>query len=182
MKKFLSATTAAALVLQVLSAPAHADLDDNEKAALAGLAVLGIAALTHHKDHYREGYPPSGGDETAQFELGYRDGLHNEPFDPHRSSTAFAQGYDAGQKERSNRLAHKSNGVGGVNVPQAALNACFTDAVRGVFQTSESHVHVTKAAQEGADTYYIELAHGHKHVVCTVNSRGEIFNTEYRRL
>jgi hypothetical protein len=182
MRNSLAMVAAAALAMNAWSAPASADMDNNEKAALAGLAVLGIAALTHHKDHYREGYQPANGDETAQFELGYRDGLHNEPFDPQRSSTAFAQGYDAGHKERANRLAHKSNSIGGVNVPQAALNSCFTDAVRGVFQTSESHVHVTKAAQEGADTYYIELAHGHKHVVCTVNSAGEIFNTEYRRL
>jgi hypothetical protein len=182
MKKMLALVAAAGLAVNAWSAPALAELNDDEKAALAGLAVLGIAALSHHKDHYREGYQPANGDETAQFELGYRDGLHNEPFDPNRSSTAFAQGYDAGHTERANSLAHKSNGVGGVNVPQAALNSCFTDAVQGVFQTSASNVHVTKAAQEGADTYYIELAHGHKHVVCTVNSRGEIFNTEYRRL
>ena len=181
MRRTVFAATAVALALQCWTVPAFA-MDDQDKAALGALAILGVAALAHHKDHYREGYQPNGADETADFERGYRDGLHNEPFDPYRSSTAFAQGFDAGQKERANSLAHKSNNVAGVKVPQAAMNSCFTDAVRGVFQTSQNNVHVVKAAQEGADTYYIELAHGHKHVVCTVNSKGEIFNTEYRRL
>jgi hypothetical protein len=72
--------------------------------------------------------------------------------------------------------------VAGVNVPKAAMNACFNDAVKGVFQTNPHNVHVIKAAQEGAGTFYIELAHGHKHVVCEVNAKGEIFATEYRRL
>ena len=72
--------------------------------------------------------------------------------------------------------------VAGVKVPKAAMDACFNDAVKGVFQTKPSNVHVVKAAQEGADNFYIELSDGHKHVVCTVNSKGEIFNTEFRRL
>jgi hypothetical protein len=181
MKKAFMAATAVALALQVGSGPVLAS-DNGDKAAVAALAILGIAALAHHKDHYREGYQPNGGSETADFERGYRDGLYNEPFDPQRSSTAFAQGYDAGQKERANGLAHKNNSVAGVKVPQAAINACFDDAVKGVFQTSPGNVHLIKAAQEGSDTFYIDLAHGHKHVVCTVNSAGQIFNTEYRRL
>lgn len=180
MKRTLFAATAVALALQGWSAPAFAD-NNKEKAALGALAILGIAALAHHKDHYREGYEPSNDLQAADFERGYRDGLHNEPFDP-LVGEHYAQGYDAGQKERSNSLAHKSNNVAGVKVPQAAMDSCFQDAVKGVFQTSPNNVHVVKAAQEGADNFYIELAHGHKHVVCTVNSKGEIFNTEYRRL
>ena len=77
--------------------------------------------------------------------------------------------------------AEMSN-VGGVKVPKAALDACFNDAVKGVFQTNPQNVKVVKAAQEGADNFYIELAHGDKHVVCEVNSKGQIFNTEFRRL
>jgi hypothetical protein len=164
--------------LHALSGPSLA-LSDEEKAAIA---ILGIAALAHHQDHYRDGYKPADAAATADFERGYRDGLYNEPFDPYNSSTAFAQGYDAGQKERANGLAHKHNNVAGVKVPPAAMNACFDDAVKGVFQTSPGSVHVIKATQEGADNFYIELAHGHKHVVCEVNSKGEIFNTEFRRL
>lgn len=181
MKKVTSLIAGTAIAITLGTAPTFADTD-SDKAAAGAIAILGIAALLHHKDHYREGYSPADSGETAQFEYGYRDGLHNERFDPYTSTTAYAQGYDAGQKERANSLAHKTNNVAGVKVPQAAMNSCFNDAVNGVFQTNARNVHVVKAAQEGADNFYIELAHGHKHVVCTVNSKGEIFNTEYRRL
>jgi hypothetical protein len=114
--------------------------------------------------------------------MGYRDGLHNQPYASDYPTAAYMNGYDAGHRERANSRAHQTNNVAGVKVPQAAMNSCFNDAVKGVFQTNPQNVHVIKAAQEGADNYYIELAHGHKHVVCSVNSKGEIFNTEYRRL
>lgn len=181
MKQGVLTLTVAAMCLQLASAPARADMSSEEKAA-AAIAILGIAALAHNRHHYRDGYQPADHNETAEFEAGYRDGLHNEPFNPNASTTAFAQGYDAGQKERANSLAHKTHGATNAKVPKAAMSACFTDAVSGVFQTSPGNVHVIKTAQEGADNFYIELASGHKHVVCEVNSKGEIFNTEYRRL
>jgi hypothetical protein len=171
----------AAVILSLATAPVRAEMSDDEKAA-AALAILGLAAMAHHKDHYREGYAPANGEETAQFEMGYRDGLHNQPYASDYPTSAYMNGYDAGHRERSNSRAHQTNNVAGVKVPQAAMNACFNDAVKGVFQTNPQNVHVIKAAQEGADNFYIELAHGHKHVVCEVNSKGEIFNTEYRRL
>jgi hypothetical protein len=181
MKRTLFAATAVALSLQGFIAPAFAQ-SDSDKAAAAALTILGIAALAHHDDHYRDGYKPANADEKAQFELGYRDGLHHYPYASNYPTTAYMNGYDAGQRERSNSHAHQTNNVAGVKVPEAAMNACFQDAVKGVFQTSPNNVHVIKAAQEGSDNYYIELAHGHKHVVCSVNSKGQIFNTEFRSL
>lgn len=180
MKKSLIAVTAVALALQVWSGPALA-LSEKEKAELGALAILGIAALSHNENHYREGYRPNGADETAEFERGYRDGLHNEPFDAYRSSTAFAQGYDAGHKERANRLAHKNQNVSGTRVPQAALNNCVADAASAM-SVGRHDIHVIKAAQEGAASYYIEVASGHKHLVCETNAEGQIFNTRYGRL
>lgn len=180
MKKVLYIATAVALAVQVSSGPALA-LDDKEKVALGALAILGVAALAHNQNHYRDGYKPADADETAEFERGYRDGLHNEPFDPYRSSTAFAQGYDAGHKERANRLAHKSRDANAVRVPQAALNSCITDAASAM-NVGGQDVHVIKANQEGSDNFYIEVAAGHKHLVCSVNSQGQIFDTRYGRL
>jgi hypothetical protein len=180
MKNSLATTLAAAIMLHAWGGPALA-LSDEEKTALAAAAVLGLAALAHNKQHYRDGYQPSGAAETADFERGYRDGLHNEPFDPYNSSTAFAQGYDAGQKERANSLSYKSSNVAGTKVPQAALNSCVNDAASAM-SVSPHHVHVIKAGQEGADNFYIEVAAGHKHLVCSVNSQGQIFDTRYGRL
>lgn len=180
MKTVSASLASSVLVVSLVTAPVRAD--DKAGKVAGALVLLGAAALLHHKGHYRENYAPANDLETAQFENGYRDGLHNERFDPYTSTTAYAQGYDAGQRERANSLAYKRNNTAGVKVPKAAMDACFTDAVKGVFQTSEGNVHVIKAAQEGADNFYIELAYGHKHVVCSVNSKGKIFNTEYRRL
>lgn len=181
MKRSYLAAMAVALAMEGWTAPAFAT-DDSDKLAAGAIAILGIAALAHHKDHYRDGYAPANAEETAQFELGYRDGLHNYPYASNYPTQAYMNGYDAGARERSNAHAHVTNNVAGVKVPPAAMRSCFDDAVKGVFQTSPNSVHVIKAAQEGSDNYYIELAHGQKHVVCSVNSKGEIFNTEYRRL
>lgn len=180
MKKTVTAVSAAVIALQLCAGPSYA-LSDEEKAALAAAALLGVAALAHNSNHYREGYAPSGAEEKAEFERGYRDGLHNEPFDPNRSSTAFAQGYDAGQKERSNRLAYKNQAPQGTRVPQAAVNSCVSDAASAM-SVGRHDVHVIKAAQEGSDNYYIEVASGHRHLVCSVNSQGQIFDTRYGRL
>jgi hypothetical protein len=181
MKKVPALLASTALALTLATAPVRAEMNTEAKTA-AALAILGAAALLHHKDHYRDGYAPADADTTAQFEMGYRDGLHNNPYASDYPTDAYANGYDAGHKERANSMAHRTNNVAGVKVPKAAMDSCFNDAVKGVFQTNPHNVHVVKAAQEGSDNFYIELAHGHKHVVCTVNSKGEIFNTEYRRL
>jgi hypothetical protein len=180
MLKIVSATTALALVLQVSAGPVFA-MGDKEKAALGAMAILGIAALAHNQNHYREGYEPAGADETAEFERGYRDGLHNEPFDAYRSSTAFAQGYDAGQKERGNRLSHKNPSSNGTKVPRAAFNSCVSDAASAM-NVGAQDISLIKANQEGADNFYLELASGHRHFVCAVNSKGDIFDTRYGRL
>jgi hypothetical protein len=156
-------------------------MDDKGKVALGALAILGVAALAHNQNHYREGYQPNGANETAEFERGYRDGLHNEPFDPYRSSTAFAQGYDAGHKERANQLAHKNHHSQGTKVPRAALNSCISDAAAAM-NVGGRDISVIKANQEGSDNFYIEVASGHKHLVCAVNSQGKIFDTRYGRL
>lgn len=180
MGRVLSAVSATVLALQVCAGPSYA-LSDDEKTALAAAAILGVAVLAHNNNHYHEGYAPNGAAEKAEFERGYRDGLYNEPFDPYHSSTAFAQGYDAGHKERSNRLAHKTGSTSGTRVPHAALNSCVSEAAAAM-NVAGQDVHVIKAAQEGSDNFYIEVASGHRHLVCSVNSRGEIFDTRYGRL
>ena len=43
-------------------------------------------------------------------------------------------------------------------------------------------IKVIKVGQEGSDNYYIEVAGPKKHLVCSVNSQGQIFDTRYGRL
>ncbi|MEW9922265.1 hypothetical protein AB2B41_21920 [Marimonas sp. MJW-29] len=156
-------------------------MNDDEKAALGALAILGIAALAHNKNHHHDGYSPSTSQSKANFERGYRDGLYNEPYDSRHSSMDYANGFDAGHKERSNRLAHKNSNVSGTKVPAQAMRSCVSEAASS-WGVRERDVHPVKAGQEGADNFYIELASGHRHVICGTNSQGQVFNLRNGRL
>lgn len=162
------------------AAPSQA-LTNEEKTALAAAALLGIAALSHHKNHYQEGYSPQGDNETAMFEAGYRDGLHNAQFDTGYGTRSYSEGYAAGHKERDNRLAHKRRDVNGVKVPAAAIAGC-RDEVSSSFGVGMRDVHLINAGQEGSDNFYLEMASGHRHVICGTNSKGQVFNLRNGRL
>lgn len=179
MRSCLLGVSAMSVALTMSTAPVRAD---DEAAAIAGaIAIIGLAALAHNKNHYQEGYRPNGENETAAFERGYRDGLHNEPYDSRHSSTAYGQGFDAGQKERSNRLAHKQRDIAGVKVPAAAAQSCVNEASSS-WGVGRHDVHIVNAGQEGADNFYIELASGHRHVICGSNSQGQVFNFRNGRM
>ena len=148
LMKFRVFSAAIAAVLSVgMMAPQASAMDGREKAALGAIALLGIAALAHNQNHYHEGQEPQGAEQTAQFERGYRDGLHNEPYDSRHSSVSYGQGYDAGQKERSNRLAHKNQNGSGTRVPAAAMRSCVAE-VASSLGAQEHDVHAIKAGQE----------------------------------
>jgi hypothetical protein len=71
--------------------------------------------------------------------------------------------------------------VGGTIVPKAALDSCISDAASAMSVAAQD-IKVIKVGQEGADNFYIEVASAKKHLVCEVNSKGEIFNTRYGKL
>lgn len=77
------------------------------KAAAAAIAILGIAALAHHKHHYKGGYRPSDATETAEFERGYRDGLHGYSYWEYSQTRGYVEGYHAGENERMNSVSHR---------------------------------------------------------------------------
>lgn len=180
MKNILAATSALAVCLS-LSGHAAFALSEDEKNALGAIAILGLAALAHNKNHYHERYQPADSNATARFERGYRDGLHNEPYASRHSNYDYGQGYDAGQKERNNRLAHKQRNIQGTKVPVAALRSCRNEAAAS-WGVGKHDVHVINAGQEGSDNYYIEFASGHRHVICGTNSSGQVFNLRNGRL
>jgi hypothetical protein len=71
--------------------------------------------------------------------------------------------------------------VGQTIVPKAAIDSCIADAASAM-SVSKNAIRAIKAGQEGADNFYIEVASPKKHLVCSVNSKGEIFDTRYGRL
>ncbi|MEZ5720499.1 MAG: hypothetical protein R3D59_01655 [Paracoccaceae bacterium] len=110
IRKMSMLLASASLAAGMAAAPVRAD--EKAAAAVVALGILGIAAMAHHDDHYREGQKPQTAEEIADFERGYRDGLHNEPYDSRHSTAAYGNGFDAGHKERANQLAYKHQGGG----------------------------------------------------------------------
>lgn len=179
MKSTIATITAAAFCLQLGMAPAHAEMTDADKAA-AAIAILGIAALAHNRHHYQEGYRPADDVETAEFERGYRDGLHGYPYWEDSQTTGYVQGYQAGEKERNNSNAYRRQ-ASDQKAPPMAYSGC-ADIVAQNFAVSKHHVHFIKARSPQKHQWEIEAAVGHEHMVCTMRDSGELIDLRGGRL
>lgn len=171
---------AVAMCLQLSATPARAEMTDAEKAA-AALAIPGIAALAHNKHHYREGYAPAAGEHTAEFERGYRDGVHGYAFNSFNSTLDYAEGYQAGDKERSNSMAHRQTASATDRAPSMAIQGCSQIVDRN-FAVSPHHVHITKSRSPGKHEWLIEAAVGHDYMTCTMRDTGEVMDLRGGRL
>jgi hypothetical protein len=180
MKPTIALFSAAALCLQMTAPPAIAEMSDGEKAA-AALAILGIAALAHNKRHYREGYAPQTGDHTAEFERGYRDGVHGYAYNSFGSTVDYAEGYQAGDKERGNSMAHRQHTTTASKAPPMAMQGC-AQIVAQNFAVSPHHVHMIKSRSPGKHQWEIEAAVGHDHMVCTMRDTGEVIEVRGGRM
>lgn len=180
MKHGLLALFAAALCLQLAAHPARAEMTDDEKAA-AALAVLGIAVLAHNKHHYRDGYYPQTGEQTAEFERGYRDGVHGYAYNSFGSTVDYAEGYQAGDKERTNSMAHRQNTTAASKAPPMAMQGCAKIVAQN-FAVGTHHVHIIKSQSPSKHEWLIEAAVGHDHMVCTMRDTGEVIDLRGGRM
>jgi hypothetical protein len=180
MKRGLMALGVAAMCLQLAATPVRAEMSDDEKAA-AALAILGIAALAHNKHHYRDGYSPQTGDHTAEFERGYRDGVHGYAYNSFGSTVDYAEGYQAGDKERGNSMAHRQNTTAANKAPPMAMQGCAKIVAQN-FAVSTHHVHMIKSRSPGKHEWEIEAAVGHEHMVCTMRDTGEVIEVRGGRM
>lgn len=176
MKRPLSLFAAVALSLCMAAQPASAKMSDKDKAAAAAaaIAILGIAALAHGHHHYTGGYEPDNGDATAEFERGYRDGVHGYAYNEYRSTRDYAQGYQAGDRERENSMAHRQT-TADSRAPAMANQGC-AQIVAQNFGVSTHHVHITKARSPAKHEWLIEAAVGHDYMVCTMRDTGEVMD------
>ncbi|WP_343115852.1 hypothetical protein [Ostreiculturibacter nitratireducens] len=181
MKFVFSGIAAASAVLALSVAPVRAK--PSEEQIAGAIALLGIAALAHHEGHYRGGWSPTSEAETADFERGYRDGLHNERYDTRWDTRAYSEGYDAGQKERSHRLSHSGNRSRGdhVDAPTLAVRGCVGEA-SAQWGRDPRDIHATRSRQMGSNDFYIEVGAGHHHGVCEVGATGNIYQFQNGRL
>lgn len=179
MKPTIALFSVAALCLQMTTAPARAAMSDDEKAA-AAIAILGVAALLHNKHHYKDGYAPADDVETAEFERGYRDGLHGYPYWEYSQTRGYVQGYQAGESERNNSVAHRRE-ASTAKAPPMAYSGC-ADIVAQNFAVSKRDVHFLKARSPQKHEWEIEAAVGHEHMVCTMRDSGELIDLRGGRL
>jgi hypothetical protein len=181
MKSYLSILGISALCLQMTVAPAAAEMSKDEKAAAAAaIAILGIAALAHHKHHYKDGYRPGDFNETAEFERGYRDGLHGFSYWEYSQTRGYVEGYRAGENERMNSVAHRRVPVD-QRASSMAYNGC-ANIVAQNFAVNVNHVHFIKARSPQKHEWEIEAAVGHQHMVCTMRDSGELIDLRGGRL
>lgn len=182
MKRTITILAAAALSLQFGIQPVQARMSDKDKAAAAAaaIAILGIAALAHNKHHYQEGYEPGGGEETAEFERGYRDGVHGYPYWEQSRTRDYAEGYQAGDQERENSMAHRIQTADG-RAPPMAYQGCAQNVARN-FAVGPHQVHLTKARSPGKHEWLIEAAVGRQYMTCKMRDTGELIDLTGGRL
>lgn len=180
MKNGVLALGAFALCVQLSAVSAHAEMSDGEKAA-AALAILGIAALAHNKHHYQNDYAPDSGEATAEFERGYRDGVHGYAYNSNGSTVDYAEGYQAGDKERENSMAHRQNATAASKAPPMAMQGC-AQIVAQNFAVGTHQVHMIKSRSPAKHEWEIEAAVGHSYMVCTMRDTGEVIDVRGGRM
>lgn len=86
----------------------HTGSDVGTAAAVGVGAVLLGALIGGSRSHHEDGADYSR-DDRAEFDRGYRDGLHNAPYHNRSRSDAYSDGYRVGADERSANLSHYSD-------------------------------------------------------------------------
>jgi len=83
---------------------------DNDAAIAVGAVALiaGIAALSH-QSHQRDGKHGDSDKSVAEFERGYRDGLHHEDYHNYNDTDAYSDGYSEGVGERHEETRYRSH-------------------------------------------------------------------------
>ena len=175
MKRSIALLAAAVFSLQFAAQPAYS-FGDKDRAALAGaaVAILGIAALAHGRHHYQDGYEPQDAEETAEFERGYRDAVHGYPYWEQNRTRGYAQGYQAGDRERANSMAHRQVPVD-MRAPPMANQGCAENVARN-FSVAPYYVHITKSRPSAKHEWLIEAAVGHQYMICTMRDTGELLD------
>ena len=85
------------------------DNDSNKAAAVAiGAAALIGAAILAHKSHERDEKHSQDERSVAEFDRGYRDGLHHERYHNYNNTSAYSDGYNAGQRKRDVETSHRA--------------------------------------------------------------------------
>jgi hypothetical protein len=81
-------------------------------AAVAGGAALLVALLSHKSGHHDDGQHFNDSQKEADYERGYRDGLHHNSYRNNNNSDSYSSGYRSGVDQRQRELDHGNNNYG----------------------------------------------------------------------
>lgn len=87
----------------------------NSAGQAGGRSIMGEGPTS--RSHHRQGRDYNA-QQLAEFERGYKDGLHNASYHNHSKSDAYAHGYEQGVDERKANLAHHHNRGGYAQVAE----------------------------------------------------------------
>lgn len=181
-KKILRGVLVAALsVLMINPSPLIAKEGEGaEKAAVAAVAaaaLLGVAALSHHDGHYPDGVRYDEANDKAEFERGYRDGLHNSARNNYNNTQAYRNGYKSGLDERAIRISHnhrnkweKDRHAASGKIKRVALREAerFWNIPRG------SATPLSSTYNEKNGHYRVNVAAGYHRGVCVLTEDGAV--------
>lgn len=148
---------------------ATSDSGSDAGAAVAGLLIAGLigAAVASHDDHHhRDNQHGSDARNEAEYERGYNDGLHDGAFSDYDRNPAYSEGWDAGQRERQNRLSasrYSYHSRGSANEARAACASAADDWWR--LRPGSSSAFSARAYSNSA--YEVQVAAGYQQATCT---------------
>lgn len=161
------------LALAVSAGPGLAKTKNKDIAvaiAAAAALALGVAALSHDDVDYSPGKPMKTGQQKAEFEAGYRDGLANARYRANLPASTYGAGYDAGARERKLQQA----GGGGPKlkgVPNKAMKGCV-DQAADAWGLRKRNIVATDARKGTAGTWLIEVVSGKRQGLCSMANDG----------
>ena len=181
-KKILRGALVAALsVLMINPSPLIAKEGEGaEKAAVAAVAaaaLLGVAALSHHDGHYPDGVRYDEANDKAEFERGYRDGLHNSAPNNYNNTQAYRNGYKSGLDERAIRISHNHR-----NKWEKDRHAASGKIIRVALREAERFWNIPRGSatplsstyNEKNGHYRVNVAAGYHRGVCVLTEDGAI--------
>jgi hypothetical protein len=89
-------------------------------AAVAVGALIGAALLAHKSGNHDNGQHHSDQQAEADYERGYRDGLHGEDYHNYSRSDAYSSGYQNGVEQRHRETSHRDDHHSGAGYAPSA--------------------------------------------------------------
>lgn len=87
----------------------HHGSNQGAAAAVAVGAILGAALLSHKSGNHNDGAHLSDQQAEAEYERGYRDGIHGEDYHNYNRNDAYSSGYQSGVDQRHTETSYRND-------------------------------------------------------------------------